>query len=227
MAGQPNSRSYEWTEAHIQQNPDEPKERLLIEVIDPLVHNEFAGRIESWHYFWEPELLLRIRWLQPAEAQKDEDDLKVALDRAKTAGQLVGWHITPYTGEASDYGTEMWDNSYHDWMAGSELALAIVKFDAQGQLSKDRFYHWHRRVHLFSNELGLDHFFEGFWSLEQARGYLDLAVKAEDAAQVPDDKRRIKRDTVDEIERLLKEIGDRLQALMAAAQATPKQGQSN
>jgi hypothetical protein len=225
MVDEPDDRSYEWAEVHIQPNAGQPKEKLLLEVIDPLVHNEFAGRIESWHYFWEPELLLRIRWLQPAEAAKDQDDLQVALDRAKTAGQLERWQIVAYAGEAPDYGEEMWDNSFHDWMAGSELALAIVKFDAQGQLSRDRFYHWHRRVHLFSNELGLDHFLEGCWSLEQARGYLDQAVKDEERRQVPADKRRVTRGTVNEIERLLKQLGDTLQALMAADQAAAEQGQ--
>jgi Lantibiotic biosynthesis dehydratase C-term len=215
VVDEPDNSSHEWTEVHIQPNSGQPKEQLLLKVIDPLVHDEFAERIESWHYFWEPELLLRIRWLRPAEAENDQGDLRVALDRAKTAGQLDDWQIVPYTGEAPDYGEEMWDNSFHDWMAGSELALAIVKFDAQGQLSKDRFYHWHRRVHLFSNELGLDWFFEGYWSLAQAHGYLDRAVKDEEARQVPADKRRITRDTVNEVERILKQLTDKLEALAA------------
>jgi hypothetical protein len=60
-----------------------------------------------------------------------------------------------YTGEANGYGPEVWKYTYEDWTSGSELALAIVKFDSQQRLTKPREFHWERRAHLFSNELFL------------------------------------------------------------------------
>ena len=56
-------------------------------------------------------------------------------------------------------------------MAGSELALAIVRLDASGRLEKPRDFHWSRRVHLFSNQLLRD---EIRLCLQQAAGYIRL-----------------------------------------------------
>ena len=54
-------------------------------------------------------------------------------------------------------------------MSASELALAIVRLDAEGALTRPEEFHWARRVHLFSNQLWLD---EIELCLRQAHGYL-------------------------------------------------------
>jgi len=124
---------------------------------------------------------------------------------------LVSWEFRPYPEEAPEYGHEIWDDTFHDWMWGSEFALAIIRFESEGRLSRPRPYHWNRRIHIFSNQLGLDWFGEGLLSLNQAFGYFDLAVGPEE--NLPPDRRRIARETVAEIERILRQIEASLQAI--------------
>ena len=42
---------------------------LLVDLVDPLVHEELGEEIETWFFFWEPELRLRIRWREPERAE--------------------------------------------------------------------------------------------------------------------------------------------------------------
>lgn len=122
----------EWTEVNITPASWEQRERLLLDVVDPLVHDTLDGRMAAWHYFWEPALRLRIRWKQPT--QDDLRELTSFLDAAKTVGKLTAWisgnHGKPgetYTGEAPGYGPEVWDETYRDWTSASELALNQVE----------------------------------------------------------------------------------------------------
>ena len=69
----------------------------------------------------------------------------------------------------------MWLASYRDWRAGSDLALALQRLDADGGLAQGRQYHLQRRVHVHSNRLGLSYRDEGTLYLEWAIGYLELA----------------------------------------------------
>jgi hypothetical protein len=46
----------EWVEVNIEPTSYERRERLLLDVIDPLIHETLSGRIDAWHYFWEPAL---------------------------------------------------------------------------------------------------------------------------------------------------------------------------
>lgn len=48
----------EWVEVNIESPPLGERERLLLEVVDPLIHQTLADRIDAWHYFWEPALRL-------------------------------------------------------------------------------------------------------------------------------------------------------------------------
>ena len=98
------------------------------------------------------------------------------LEVVKREGKLAEWYESShgergetYQGEADFYGQEVWELTAKDWMSGSELALALLKFDAEDRLSKPLELHWGRRVHLFSNQLLLD---EVPLCLRQARGYL-------------------------------------------------------
>jgi hypothetical protein len=164
----------EWTEVTIVPAFWDHLERLLFEVVDPLVHTHLDGRIETWFYFWEPECRLRVRWRGPNSA--DAGALSDFLNAAQREGKLAEWYESShgekgktYQGEADFYGDEVWELTAKDWMSGSELALALLKFDAENRLTKPLEFHWARRVHLFSNQLLLD---EVPLCLRQARGYL-------------------------------------------------------
>jgi hypothetical protein len=168
----------EWVEVNIVPSSREAPERLLLDVVDPLVHDRLEGRVETWFYFWEPELRLRIRWQQPKRAAEGRDELIAFLDAAERGGMLASWYEGShgkkggtYLGEAALYGEEVWELTSKDWMGGSELALALVKLDSENRLTRPRSFHWERRVHLFSNQLLLD---EVPLCLRQARGYLSM-----------------------------------------------------
>jgi hypothetical protein len=174
----------DWIEVNIPAADEDECTRLLLEVVDPLVHREFRGHIRTWFYFWEPELRLRIRWSDPGQAEKSRAELARFLDEAKAEGRLEEWYEAnhgnrgeQYRGEADFYGDEVWELTANDWMSGSELALAIVRLEAAGALTKPRDFHWKRRVHLFSNQLLLP---EIALCLEQARGYLRVKEEADD-----------------------------------------------
>jgi hypothetical protein len=167
----------EWIEVNIVP-AGEARRELLLEVVDPLVHEQLAAAIDTWFYFWEPELRLRLRWRHPRRAGENRAELGQILDSARAAGKFEDWyegnHGNPgdtYQGEPDFYGAEVWELVARDWMNGSELALAIQRADADGALTKPPSFHWGRRVHLFSNQLLLD---EVPLCLHQARGYLRM-----------------------------------------------------
>jgi hypothetical protein len=167
-----------WTEVNVvPADPGRPEE-LLLALVDPLVHEQLGARIDVWFYFWEPELRLRIRWREDADVDAALGELARALDQAADQGRAADWYEgahgqrgATYTGEAEYYGAELWELTSRDWMAGSELALAIVRLDAAGRLERPRDFHWSRRVHLFSNQLLQD---EIGLCLRQAAGYIRM-----------------------------------------------------
>ena len=176
----------EWIEVNIEP-VGEARTTLLLDVVEPLVHEQLADEIETWFYFWEPELRLRLRWRDPQREDENRAALARILDAARADGKLVEWYEGnhgsrdgPYEGEADFYGAEVWELVARDWMSGSELALAIQRADAGGALTKPPSFHWARRVHLFSNQLLLD---EVPLCLVQARGYLRMRGATDRAAK--------------------------------------------
>lgn len=183
----------EWVEVNIVAPPYEQRERLLLDVVDPLIHESLSGRVDAWHYFWEPALRLRIRWQQPTRA--DYTQLTDFLNAAKHDGKLVDWKEgshgeegQAYRGEAEKFGADIWPYTYRHWTTGCELALALIKRDPDNVLTElsaarpedntTREFHWVSAVHLFSNPLGLRHLDEGHWSLRNAWTHLVLANRA-------------------------------------------------
>jgi len=182
----------EWIEAEIQPADYSRRERLLIDVIDPLVHETLSGHIDAWHYFWEPALRFRVHRQQPVQTGT-YDLLASALDKAQAEGKLASW--TPashglagqaYQGEARKFGTDIWPHAYRHWTTGCELALALLKRDPDNVLTEFttnpddntlREFHWVHAVHLFSNPLGLGHLDEGRWSLRHAIQQLLIATQ--------------------------------------------------
>ncbi len=133
---------------------------LLVELVDPLVHEELGEEIETWFFFWEPELRLRIRWREPERATEHRRTLSAVLDSWKVKGQVEDWYEgshgargETYVGGADHWGVEAWPRIQKDWMNGSELALTIIKLERAGRLTRPRDYHWKRHVHLFTNQL--------------------------------------------------------------------------
>ena len=167
-----------WTEVNLFP-AREPSESLLTGLIGDLVHETFRGELETWFFFREPELRLRLRWSDPARVEALRSTLGRALDDAVGQGALVEWFEgahgrrgEPYEGEAEMYGKELWSLVQKDWMNGSELAVRIAELEEAGELSRPRPFHWERHVHLFTNQLF------GSWDSEielclaQALGYL-------------------------------------------------------
>jgi hypothetical protein len=160
------------------------EEQLLIEVVDPLVHSSLAGELETWFYFWEPELRLRLRWREPASEDRLAGVVEAFLNDRQADGAFKEWFAGAhgergkvYAGEAEQYGAEIWPLVQKDWMSGSELALAIVKSEVGGPLTQRRDWHWSRRVHLFTNQLYSTKTAREAWlkeielCLNQAQGY--------------------------------------------------------
>src|SRR2546430_1976377 len=85
LAGEPGS---EWIEVNV---PARARDRapLLLNVVDPLVHEQFAGRLKTWFYFWEPELRLRLRWADHAQAERNRAELATFLDQAQAGRRDV------------------------------------------------------------------------------------------------------------------------------------------
>jgi hypothetical protein len=154
---------------------------LLVDVVDPLVHDELGPEIATWFFFWEPELRLRVRWNEPERLEENRQKLEGVLDRRKAEGRLADWyegaHGTrgeTYVGEADHYGSEVWPRIQRDWMNGSELALELIKLERAGRLTKPRDYHWKRHVHLFTNQVIGPIESEIELCLQQALGYTRL-----------------------------------------------------
>lgn len=186
-----------WIEVNI--SPHQvPDAQLLLRVIDPLVHEELNGQIESWHFFWEPVLCLRFRWGDPAGRTVLEERLGSFLDARQAEGHFVSWLEAShgddhgrYTGEADSYGPEAWDLIQKDWMNGSELALRLTRLKVEGLLTGNLTptieAHWNRHVHLFTNQLIGVSPPPAWWDYEivlclsQARGYLALSVQESDS----------------------------------------------
>lgn len=157
-----------WTEVNVLPTSAGTAERLLSEVVGPLVEG-LRGDWDRWHFFWEPELRLRFRWRDAASGCRDK--LAAALDRARAEGEVSLWSEAPYDGEAAEYGRDLWEAVIADWMSGSELALAIIK--AGRRKPESRAWYWARRQHLFANELGVP---EIWLLLCEAEGRLDLVA---------------------------------------------------
>lgn len=153
-------------------------ENVLVDYVDRLVHEQMAEAIAVWFWFWEPELRLRLRWKDAARADEHRATLASTLESWRADGAIDSWYEgahgregESYVGEADTYGPEVWPLVQLDWMQGSELALAIIKLDREGRLTKPRQFHWTRRVHLFTNQTFQTWQAEVELSLRQAVGY--------------------------------------------------------
>jgi hypothetical protein len=179
----------EWVEVNIvPAAPDKP-ERLLVGLVDGLVHTTFADRLDAWFFEWfqEPQehhLRLRLHWRDPAGSDAGNDDLFARLDGARAEGLLGRWWEgndgrigEVYEGEADTYG-DLWELSYRDWNSSCELVLAMARRDPDDRLSEDRQREWNSRAHLHANRMGWNYYVEALISLANARFYLAESGKS-------------------------------------------------
>jgi hypothetical protein len=179
----------QWVEVNIVPAVRDRPERLLVDVVGPLVHGAFGGRLETWFFEWfqEPQehhLRLRLRWRDADGSDAANDDLFARLDQARADGLLGRWWEgndgrigEVYDGEADTYG-DLWELSYRDWNSSCELVLAMATADPDNRLSEDRQREWNSRAHLHSNRMGWNYYVEALISLANARFYLTEAGKS-------------------------------------------------
>jgi hypothetical protein len=180
---------HEWVEVNIVPAASDRPERLLVDVIDGLVHATFADRLAAWFFEWyqEPQeyhLRLRLRWRDPGRFDDDSDDLFARLDEARASSLLGRWWEgnqgkigEVYEGEADTYG-DLWELSYRDWNSSCELVLAMARKDPDNRLSEERQREWNSRAHLHSNRIGWNYYIEALISLANARFYLAESGKS-------------------------------------------------
>jgi hypothetical protein len=172
-----------WTEVNLVMLRGQD-ERVL-EHVDKLVHEQLAGKILTWFFFWEPELRLRIRWRDVDRRAQQAAALAGVLDEWKAERRIKDWFEGAhgvrggtYVGEAEHYGADVWQRVQLDWMNGSELALELIRLDRAKQLPHPREYYWQRHVHLFTNQLLRTWDAEIEQCLRQALGYTRMQGKA-------------------------------------------------
>ena len=112
----------QWVEVNIVPAAADQPERLLVDVVDTLVHATFADRLDAWFFEWfqEPQqhhLRLRLLWRDLARSDADGDELFARLDEARDSGLLGRWWEGNdgrigeiYEGEAGAYG-DLWELS--------------------------------------------------------------------------------------------------------------------
>lgn len=172
-----------WTEVNLV--PVRIQDEALVDLVGELVHEQLREDIATWFFFWEPQLRVRIRWRDGSRLADHRSRLVAVLDAWKAQGNIEDWYDGAhgvrgerYSGEADEYGEEVWPRLQESWMSGSELALTLIKLDAARRLPRPREYYWSRQVHLFTNQL------LGTWEAEiegclrQALGYLKLSGAA-------------------------------------------------
>lgn len=174
-----------WTEINILPIT-ENDESLLIEDIYPIVSNELKAKIETWFFFWEPELRVRVRWKSAAEKSSGDKELFTRLDALVAKKRAQEWYEGnhgarggKYHGEAKECGEEYWQGIQKDWMYASEFAVRLAKEKTPTDRVHTKEFQWERRVHLFSNQLFATEAKEIEMCLKQARGrmkFLSLGV---------------------------------------------------
>jgi hypothetical protein len=187
--------SSQWTEVNLVSPGRDDKIRVLLEVIDSLIHAELNSDIESWFYSnydipAPPHLRLRILWKSETDITRAKRELFDFLDDKKSDGSLAdyfegshGVRGLTYPGETDEH-EGMWEATYKLWASQSEYALELLKLESANSLTKHHLpWHWSRSVHMLSNPLILNILDEVYLSMMQGSGYFRvLAQNTQDAS---------------------------------------------
>jgi len=149
-----------WTQIEIR-TAESPDEALLADRVRPLMER-LRPRLRTWHYFWEPDLWVRLGWRDDADVDAAHADIERVCDQARADGAIEGWAFGTYDADrdASFMGEEAWPRVERDFENGAELALHLVGAHRDGGATKSLDFHWARHVHTFTNQL------KGTWSHE-------------------------------------------------------------
>jgi len=134
-------------------------ERLLLDFIGPIIEElEENNELESFHFFFEPEmrLLLRIQLKESNLRDKVKDIVKKHLPTIgdftyqKTDEEL----FRDYEGESKDFGEDGWKIAKKVFECGSRMAIA--KFNSK--FRKGKKFQEGKLLHCFLNSLGYSTF---------------------------------------------------------------------
>ena len=151
-----------WTQLVIEtdRSPDEELLRALTPLLDAV-----KPRTSSWHLLWEPDLWIRFKWRSDADREAGERQIKEAMRSVALPHRLE-----PYEDEIDHFGADMWPLHERVLQVGAEMAVALSR--AEGTPPHTPAFHWHRHVHLFSNQL------HGTWTEETRRLLLQARYRA-------------------------------------------------
>ena len=170
-----------WIEVNLFPPSRDDRIKVLLEVIDPLVHDTLGERISSWHYgqYADSNTLAADGKNMMWDFLKDKKERSILVDFYEGSHGAKG---ATYPGEEDEFGTEMWNATYRFWESQSEYALTLLKNESAKSRSKhDLPWHWEKNVHLFSNRLLLSYADEAYLSLQRARAYLPTTDNASQA----------------------------------------------
>lgn len=170
-----------------------PDEATLLDRVAPMIER-LRPMLESWHFFWEPDLWVRLRWKASADRAEAATRIAEALDG-------LAWRYGEYAGDAKMMGAEMWARCERDFQNGAEHALAVSRHERDGTLGRPRDFHWTRHVHTFTNQL------TGSWAEEARLSAKQLRYRAWLLSRVRGSERR------HEIEALVEKVDQVLSSI--------------
>jgi hypothetical protein len=123
---------------------------FLTDNIKPFIEHLYTDKlIDSWHYFREPYICLRIL-SSSVNMQYILYDLLELLIKLKKIGIALNYTSVEYNGESEFYGDNVWELIYKQWEAMSNLSLELCSNNPH----KDLPFYLARIVHLAGNQLG-------------------------------------------------------------------------
>ncbi len=123
---------------------------FLTDNIKPFIEHLYTDKlIDSWHYFREPYICLRIL-SSSVNMQYILYDLLELLIKLKKIGIALNYTSVEYNGESEFYGDNVWELIYKQWEAMSNLALELCVNNTY----KSKPFYLARILHLMANQLG-------------------------------------------------------------------------
>jgi hypothetical protein len=151
-----------WLELNVFLTDDTQFNQVLANFVKPFIDDKYYQlNRETWHYFREPQLCLRVGGyggtIERSITYLDErlnklEKIQSNIYKSHLFGAF-GVKDKQYIGEEELYGTDAWELCYKRWEAGSNLALQLCTDNPTKSLP----FHYTRDIHLFENQLGFDY----------------------------------------------------------------------
>lgn len=154
--------------------------KVLLDFVKPTIETaENEKLLDTFHFFFEPELHFRIRPKKPGMVNRIEEIISENAERMK---DMIEIKPTPYSGEQPNYGKEGWACAQKFFEIGSRFSLlkreTLLKYKAEldpkkreeilkssnivGDFNESKF------VHCFLNQVGYDSAREALFHQERA-----------------------------------------------------------